>query len=117
MSSKRVKLPNRRLSEVRKVETDDGRKFYVTIGYDPKEPTAPKEVFYDNRFKEGSDMQFIATDMCIMISMCLQAGFTHKQIANSLSKFEGPMGDRHGSPVGIIVDELAKPPQWDLSVN
>ena len=36
MSSKRVKLPDRRLSEVRKVSLEDGRKFYVTIGYDPK---------------------------------------------------------------------------------
>ena len=59
MSSKRVKLPGRRLSEVRKVSLEDGRKFYVTIGYDPKAPDVPKEVFYDNGFKEGSDMQFI----------------------------------------------------------
>ncbi|MEJ6707503.1 MAG: hypothetical protein QNK92_01560 [Amylibacter sp.] len=117
MSDKRKKLPTRRLSEVRKVALGEGRNIFITVGYDPKAPTEPKEVFYDSGFREGAELQFIATDICIMVSVCLQAGYTPEKIAKSLSKVthDRPGGEEidHGSMVGVIVAQLAIPPLWD----
>ncbi len=133
MSEKRKRLPSRRPSEVRKIKMQNGQSLYVTLGYDPMVPDAPKEVFYDRGFREGAELQFIANDMCIMISLLLQAGYTAKDISKSLSKttVETPTGfstsrashtreaanptaevSQHGSIVGLIVEQLQIAPSW-----
>ena len=117
MSDKRKKLPTRRLSEVRKVALGEGRNIFITVGYDPKAPTEPKEVFYDSGFREGAELQFIANDICVMASLCLQAGYSPKQISKSLSKVthDRPTGEEsdHGSMVGVILEQLNIAPSWD----
>ena len=116
MSKKRKQLPTRRLSEVRKIKLENDQSLYVTLGYDPKFPNMPKEVFYDRGFREGAELQFIANDMCIMISLLLQAEYSADDIAKSLSKttLETPAGDisKHGSMVGLIVEQLQIEPTW-----
>lgn len=108
MSQHRIKLSDRRQSATYKITTEK-HSFFITVGYDPIDHITPKEVFYDTGFKEGSDMQFIINDICIMISMCLQCGNCPDDIGNSLSKFEDRGIDIHGSIVGHIVDVLKKP--------
>ena len=118
MSEKRKRLPSRRPSEVRKIKMQNGQSLYVTLGYDPMVPDAPKEVFYDRGFREGAELQFIANDMCIMISLLLQAGYTAKDISKSLSKTTvetaNPTAEvsQHGSIVGLIVEQLQIAPSW-----
>ena len=121
MSEKRKKLPSRRLSEVRKIKLENDQSLYVTLGYDPKFPSVPKEVFYDRGFREGAELQFIANDMCIMISLLLQAQYSAKDIAKSLSKttLDTPAGEvsKHGSMVGMIVEQLQIAPLWSEEVS
>ena len=151
MSEKRKRLPSRRPSEVRKIKMSNGQSLYVTLGYDPMVPDVPKEVFYDRGFREGAELQFIANDTCIMISLLLQAGYTANDISKSLSKttLETPAGfstsracdalpvrwgmqcpagwqgqlaretanptgevSKHGSIVGLIVEQLQIAPSW-----
>ncbi|MBF9052423.1 hypothetical protein GTA62_20750 [Roseobacter sp. HKCCD9010] len=56
----RSALPDRRLTETRKVETAQGQTVFLSVGYDPAQPNAPKEVFYSSGFKSGSMLEFQA---------------------------------------------------------
>lgn len=112
-------LPNRRLSETRKVETADGATVYLTIGYDPATPSHPREVFYSSGFRSGSQLEFQVQDICVLLSLMLQHGFTPAQLVKSLSKQDQP--DRSvafGSLTGLIAHQLTLPPTWeDASVE
>jgi hypothetical protein len=113
----RVKLPNRRLNETRKVKTDDGHTVFLSVGYDATDPTTPKEVFYDAGFKSGSQLEFQVQDFCILFSLLLQHGMTPDEVAKSLARREQPdRALKYASISGMIVAELTKPPQWGADV-
>ena len=116
---KRFQLPSRRLSETRKVETADGATVYLTIGYDPATPGHPREVFYSSGFRSGSQLEFQVQDICVLLSLMLQHGFTPAELVKSLSKQDQP--DRSvafGSLTGLIAHQLTLPPTWeDASVD
>lgn len=104
----RHQLPNRRLTETRKVVTADGHTIYLSIGYDPHEDGRPREVFYSAGFKSGSQLEFQVQDDCVLISLLLQHGHKPADIAKSLARREGPDGSMaYASVVGLIVDELS----------
>lgn len=112
----RRKLPDRRISETRKVtfEKEVGSiNFYITIGYDPAEPSKPLEVFYDDGFKSGADLEWVAQDAAVLISLALQAGYSPDQIGTSLAtRLHYDSTELPASLLGTIVEELKKPPQW-----
>ena len=102
-------LPNRRLTETRKIVTPEGHTVYLSIGYDPVEPSRPREVFYSAGFKSGSQLEFQVQDGCVLISLLLQHGLRPDEIARSLARVEQPNGDMaYASLIGLIVDELRR---------
>lgn len=112
-SGQRQKLPNRRLTETRKVQMDDGHTVYLSVGYDPAEPMTPKEVFYDAGLKEGSQLAHQVQDFCVLFSLLLQHGMSAEAVAKSLARKEQPDGSiQYASISGMIVAELGKSPQW-----
>ena len=103
----RHNLPNRRLTETRKVVTDDGHAIHLSVGYDPTEQNRPREVFYSAGFRSGSQLEFQVQDDCVLISLLLQHGHAPSDIAKSLARQERPDGDMaYASIVGLIIDEL-----------
>jgi len=107
-SSNRHILPTRRLAETREVRTADGRKFFLSVGYDPAEPDRPLEVFYSAGFRSGSALEFQVQDTCVLISLLLQNGYEPEMIAKSLARHELPDGSiAHASLTGLILEELA----------
>ncbi len=114
--SPRRHLPDRRLSETRRIEhlRTDGvsARVFITIGYAPDAPTRPREVFYDEGYRSGSDLEYLVQDLCVIVSLLLQHGTPPEAIARSLSRREGLDGDVHGSLAGTIAAELAIPPAW-----
>ena len=102
-------LPNRRLTETRKIVTPEGHSVYLSIGYDPIEPSRPREVFYSAGFKSGSQLEFQVQDACVLMSLLLQHGLRPDEIARSLARVEQPGGDMaYASVIGLIVDELRR---------
>ena len=109
----RTTLPDRRLTETRKVKTDEGQTVYLSVGYDPTHPNEPKEVFYSSGFKSGSMMEFQVQDFCILFSLLLQCGMKPDEVAKSLARKENPDGTLSFASIsGLIVNELSKPPDW-----
>ena len=113
----RRRLPDRRLTETRLVvhRTPDGRAtpISVSIGYDPAEPTRPREVFYDAGYRSGADLEFAVQDLCVVLSLLLQHGVEPREIGRSMSVSYGPdEAPHHGSLAGTVVAELMVPPQW-----
>ena len=107
----RHKLPERRLNENLKIRAPDGRKFYLSVGFDPDEPLRPREVFYASGFRSGSALEFDLQDTCVLISLLLQHGVTPDTIANSLARRERPDGGmEYASLTGLILEELGKTP-------
>lgn len=103
----RHELPDRRLTETRKVRTADGHTVHLSIGYDPNENTRPREVFYAAGFKSGSQLEFQVQDACVMISLLLQHGLRPEDVAKSLSRSEQPDGSMvYASIIGVIAEEL-----------
>lgn len=103
----RHKLPNRRLVENRKLKTQTDQTIHLSIGYDPEEPDRPREVFYSQGFKSGSQLEFHVQDTCVLISLLLQHGHMPKDIAKSLARQTQPGGgNSYASVIGLIVDEL-----------
>ena len=102
-------LPTRRLTETRRIETRDGNKIYLSVGFDPNAPDRPREVFYSAGFKSGSQLEFQIQDDCVLISLLLQHGLTSEDVAKSLARDEQPDGSMaRASIVGLIVDELSQ---------
>ncbi len=105
----RHNLPTRRMTQTRKINTADGHTVYLSVGYDPRVPSRPREVFYSAGFKSGSQLEFMVQDACVLISLLLQHGHLPAEIAKSLSCVEQPDGtSAHGSIVGLITEELSK---------
>ena len=103
----RHQLASRRLAETTKIQTADGQTVYLTIGFDPSDPTRPREVFYSAGFRSGSQLEFQTQDACVMISLLLQHGHTPEDIAKSLSRLEQADGTMtYASITGIIAAEL-----------
>lgn len=102
-------LPTRRPAENRKVRLQNDQTIHLSIGYDPNEDGRPREVFYAEGFRSGSELEFLIQDACVLISTMLQHGHRPEDIAKSLSRTEGP--DRSaipGSIIGLIAEELSK---------
>ncbi len=103
----RYDLPTRRLTETRKITTVHGHTVYLSLGYDPRDPNRPREIFYSAGFKSGSQLEFMVQDACVLISLLLQNGHMPADIAKSLSRVEQPdTSFAHGSIVGLITEEL-----------
>lgn len=104
MRPARSPLPQRRPSVTREV-TLAGRPVAVTVGFylDGR----PGEVFADGP-KEGSQMQSVLSDACVLISIALQHGLTPADLAHSLGRSPAPwLGEGAtvwASPVGLILD-------------
>lgn len=112
-SPARRALPDRRLNETRRIDTSDGATLFLTIGYDPQSPVKPKEVFYSNGFKSGSQLEFQAHDICVLLSLMLQSGWSAVDLVKSLAqrdKFDRTV--EYASLTGLIAHELTKPPSW-----
>lgn len=100
-------MPSRRPAETRRLTTPDGHTIYLSVGYDPKDPERPREVFYSAGFKSGSQLEFQVQDACVMFSLLLQQGLTAEDIAKSLARSEQPDGTiTYASVIGLIVEEL-----------
>lgn len=110
---KRKRLPDRRLTETRKVETDQSQTVFLSVGYDPDQPDEPREVFYSSGFKSGSMLEFQVQDFCVLFSLLLQYGMKPDEVAKSLARKENPDGTLSFASIsGLIVNELSKPPEW-----
>lgn len=99
----RQRLPNRRQSETRQIE-HRGQAITVTVGFD--DAWAPREVFATGP-KEGSDMQHVLSDACVLISIALQHGISPTALSRSLGSVPAWRGceraSEPASPLGAIL--------------
>ena len=109
----RQRLPNRRYSENRKMFWKE-RTIYLSVGYGP-DGLAPKEVFYADGYRSGSDMEALVSDLCIAVSVMLQHdGVTAATLRKSMGvAFDQRTGDpMPASILGLLLEELSRPPEW-----
>lgn len=100
-------LPTRRLTETRKILTAEGQTIHLSVGFDPAEPSRPREVFYSAGFRSGSQLEFQIQDACVLLSLLLQHGHRPADVAKSLARAEQPDNSMaYASVIGLIVDEL-----------
>ncbi len=112
-TGRRQRLPNRRYSETRKLFWKD-RTIYLTVGYGP-DGLEPKEVFYSEGYKSGSDMATLVSDLCIALSVMLQhEGVTVASLNKSMGEtFDVLTGEpMPASILGVLLEELSRPPEW-----
>jgi hypothetical protein len=90
------------------------QKIFVTIGFD-EDAITPREIFYDAGYKSGSDMETLLRDLCIVLSVLLQ----HEgvQVETFMSSISREVNVRNGevelgSLVGVLLQELRRPPEW-----
>lgn len=103
----RHNLPDRRLTDTRKIVTDEGHRVHVSVGFHPHDPTRPREVFCSGGFRSGAQLEFQTQDACVPLSLLLQHGHRPEDIIKSLSRKEAPDGTMHyGSLIGLIADQL-----------
>ncbi|MCI5040949.1 hypothetical protein WG622_17300 [Cognatishimia sp. D5M38] len=122
----RVSLDPRRRSETRRIEwvsplNRDGwtQKIYVTIGYD-EDALTPREIFYDEGYKSGSDMETLLRDLCIVLSVFLQYdGIDINDFMGSISRELNHRTDQldMGSIVGVLMHELKQSPHWAVELQ
>lgn len=113
MARPRRRLPNRRYSENRKLFWKE-RTIYLSVGYGP-DGLEPREVFYADGYRSGSDMEALVSDLCIALSVVLQhEGVTVASLRKSMGQaFDVRTGDpMPASILGLLLEELARPPQW-----
>ncbi|WP_171182314.1 hypothetical protein [Ruegeria sp. HKCCD8929] len=114
----RKSLPQRRFTETRRIEIPRGQTVHLSVGYDPKSSSRPREVFYSAGLKSGSDLEYHMQDMCVLISLLLQHDMDPSDIAHSLSRRELETGGvTYASLVGLVVDEIRNPPEWPGQLN
>lgn len=105
----RIRLPDRRQNVTRDVQFR-GRPFAVTVGLDAD--WRPLEVFAGGHH-EGSEMQAILDDACIIISIALQMGASRENLAKSLGRapvmHRGKMAEDWVSVIGVIVAAIPGP--------
>ena len=112
-TSGRRRLPNRRISETRKLHWRE-RTIYVNVGYD-RDGLEPREVFYADGYRSGADMEALVSDLCIAISVMLQQdGVTAATLRKSMGvAFDQRTGDpMPASILGLLLEELSRPPEW-----
>ena len=118
-AGQRRRLPERRLSENRKL-VRGGQTIYLTVGYGP-DGLEPKEVFYADGYRSGSDMEALVSDLCIALSVVLQhEGVTVASLRKSMGlTFDVRTGEpMPASILGVILEELSRPPVWaDAAVH
>lgn len=104
----RTPLPARRRNETREI-TLGAATFAVCIGFD--DAGTPREVFATGP-REGSDMQAVVSDACVLISIALQHGIEPDALAHSLGRVprwvNGEEGDGPASVIGLIVEALGR---------
>jgi hypothetical protein len=107
----RRRLPNRRHNLTVEMEYD-GKAFVETISF--ADDGTPLEIFADG-YKEGSSMQAILDDACIIISIALQYGATKEQLAHSLGRVpafhDGRETEIRASVIGALVDAIETRPE------
>lgn len=121
----RKRLPNRRRSESRRVVWQSPlnpsaaeQTIYIGIGF-CEDGLTPREVFYDNGYRTGSDLETLASDVCICLSIFLQHdGVSIGDFAKSLARERNlRIGKAEfASLVGVFIAELQKPPAWAAQV-
>jgi hypothetical protein len=109
----RRRLPNRRLTETRKLVTPFGQTAYVSVGYDPATPLKPYEVFYSGGLKSGSDLEYHLQDLCVLISLLLQVGQSVTFLTRSISRRASALGgEEYASLAGWLLSAVNEPPSW-----
>lgn len=99
-------LPQRRFAETFDLTFGELRTtFQVSIGYFPPEAAnsnKPAEVFITGA-KAGSEVESVARDGAVLLSIALQYGVPIETIASAITR------DAHGQPmtvVGAVIDRL-----------
>ncbi|WP_372574727.1 hypothetical protein [Ruegeria jejuensis] len=109
----RKPLPTRRHTKNRKVMIPRDQTIHLSVGYHPEDTARPREVFYSAGLKSGSDLEYHMQDVCFLISLLLQHGLSPLEIGHSLSRRETEnVAVNFGSLVGLVLDEVRKPPLW-----
>ncbi|MBT1509472.1 hypothetical protein KIP88_03060 [Bradyrhizobium sp. SRL28] len=75
----------------------------ITVGYYPDD--TPGEVFISGG-KSGEQVEAIARDGAVLVSMCLQHGVSLDTIRHALTR---DSQDQPSSIIGVVVDRLAEP--------
>lgn len=111
----RIRLPNRRPSITVPISwrAPDGseRNYFVTVGL--HHDGTPGEVFANGE-QEGSQIDAMISDACILISLALQYRVDPKVLGHSMVRDTGIGQDYNdsaiypASPIGAIVDALVK---------
>ena len=91
----RSRLPNRRRSLTSTIlwPVDSGALVDLSVGFDAD--ILPREVFCRSR-KTDSDVDYTADDAAVLVSLCLQSGYSLGEIAHSLGRTSD------GKPASII---------------
>ena len=99
----RATLPDRRRNETRTILHRE-QPIEVTVGFDAA--GSPREVFATGP-REGSDMQHVLSDACVVISIALQSDIPPVSLAKSLGTVpairDGVEVDAPASPIGAIL--------------
>lgn len=122
----RKQLPSRRFSESRALEWRPPLNtnaplsdIHITISYDDDGIT-PREIFYDGGYKSGSDLEALASEICIVLSIFLQhRDVDISQFAKSLTQdLDLRLGRQTwASLVGLFIAELQEPPTWERQLQ
>jgi hypothetical protein len=111
MTATRTPLPERRPSETREIRFD-GATYTVSVSYYPD--GRPGDVFADGH-REGSDMQAMIDDFCIVASIAMQRGATPDELMHSLGRGRWVNGkddaDAWASLVGEIIAAIEPRPE------
>lgn len=99
----RTPLPTRRLAERLKFE-HRGIKYYGSLGYDPVDHSAPREMFLQAG-KVGSGVEAIARDTAVFASLALQHGCPLETLRNAVTRLDD--GSAAG-PGGRLLDMIAE---------
>ena len=92
---------------------------HITISYDDDGVT-PREIFYDGGYKSGSDLEALASEICIVLSIFLQhRDVDIAQFAKSLTQdLDLRLGRQTwASLVGLFIAELQEPPTWERQLQ
>jgi hypothetical protein len=101
----RESLPNRRVTVTREIQWPPDRgmtMIQVSIGF--YEDGRPSEVFVTG-CKSGTDVQAVARDASIILSLALQHGVPIATIRKTITRDHG---DRAASLIGAVVDMIAE---------
>ena len=112
--------PTRRRSETRRIVWQAPNamgaetRIFVTIGY-AEDGHRPVEIFYNEGYRSGSDLEMLVSDICILLSIMMQhedveIGSFTKSLAREQDLRSGDM--RFASIIGVLLDELQRPPEW-----